>query len=128
MNTKYRYSNDEQYYFVSFQRKGDAPAWIRMGYLTREETHDWIETCASYPTTYTNLQIYPESVLSMRVLIDEESSERKEISLREALFGSTYAADNEFWESIRNGSLDMDWKSGYQEWIRGSIMNSSVNS
>ena len=128
-NSKFKYEDDEKYYFVSIYRGGATPAWIRSGFLTKQEVQQWINACAESPDLYTNLQIYPESVLEQKIVCRRYGCETSSLTLREALFGSTYAADNEFYTRIKSGEKHFRWKQGYKEWLqRESTTELSVSS
>jgi hypothetical protein len=124
-NSKYKYCSDENYYFVSINRGGRNPAWIRSGFLTSQEVQEWINVCSVLNKTYKNLQIYPEQVLEQTIALDDTTA-TSSITLREALFGYIYAADNEYYLQLKRGETDFSWKDGYDEWMKGQSITQTV--
>lgn len=93
-------STNEKHYFLSAGYKGDAPAWIRNPFMTKEKVLRWVRMMD--PSLYSNVEIYDEDTLKTVIYIKSDSGEFIETNLRELLFGTQYSATDESYESLKS--------------------------
>jgi hypothetical protein len=92
-----------KYYFISAQRLGKAPAWIRMPFQTAKEVREFASEYILRPKLYGNLEIFEEQSLDNLVTVKEEEKEIQ-MTLRTYFFGSDY---EEYANDVKTGGTEI---------------------
>jgi len=93
-------SVNENYYFLSAGYSGDAPAWVRNPFMTKEKVIRWVKRMD--PNQYGDIQIFNEETLKTEIYLkDEKSGEFYKTNLREYIFGTQYSANSKFYEESK---------------------------
>lgn len=98
----------QPYYFLSAGYTGDAPAWTRKPFMTKEKVLKWIRMMN--PCLYSSVEIYCEDTLKTIIYVKSDSDEFIETNLRELLFGTQYSATGKSYESTKEYFINLNEK------------------
>jgi hypothetical protein len=93
-----------KYYFISAQRLGKAPAWIRMPFQTAKEVREFASEYILRPKLYGNLEIFDEQTLDTMVSV-KDGEQDIQVTLRTCLFGSFY---EEYAKDVKDGVCEIE--------------------
>jgi len=90
-------------YFISVQRIGKAPAWIRMPFQTKVQLQVFMKEYSKNSEIYENLQIFNEQLLDTYVSINVDGKD-EHLTLREYFFGASY---EEYAKDVKEGVVEV---------------------
>ena len=107
---KVKYNPNVEYFMLDYKRK-DVFQWVRMGYMTQFDLLPYIRDFTENFIDYSGFRIHSEKELDMKMKVECEDGEYRELSLRQLLFGDKYEKFSDMVKDPNSPFLEDMWKS-----------------